>query len=104
MKKDFRNPSEVDDVHWIYMYSEIDNYHIQKGNSGKWLIFEHINEIDNLWIKIREATINGQFGESSKVSTAKPNRNASDNNFKVCLLYTSPSPRDRTRSRMPSSA
>ena len=25
-------------------------------------------------------------------------------NFGVCLLYTSPSPRDRTRSRMPSSA
>ena len=24
--------------------------------------------------------------------------------FKICLLYTSPSPRDRTRSRMPSSA
>ena len=24
--------------------------------------------------------------------------------FYVCLLYTSPSPRDRTRSRMPSSA
>ena len=24
--------------------------------------------------------------------------------FDVCLLYTSPSPRDRTRSRMPSSA
>ena len=26
------------------------------------------------------------------------------NDVKVCLLYTSPSPRDRTRSRMPSSA
>ena len=25
-------------------------------------------------------------------------------NIKTCLLYTSPSPRDRTRSRMPSSA
>ena len=25
-------------------------------------------------------------------------------NIKSCLLYTSPSPRDRTRSRMPSSA
>ena len=25
-------------------------------------------------------------------------------NFYYCLLYTSPSPRDRTRSRMPSSA
>ena len=27
-----------------------------------------------------------------------------DNAFEFCLLYTSPSPRDRTRSRMPSSA
>ena len=26
------------------------------------------------------------------------------NRFLICLLYTSPSPRDRTRSRMPSSA
>ena len=25
-------------------------------------------------------------------------------NYLICLLYTSPSPRDRTRSRMPSSA
>ena len=29
---------------------------------------------------------------------------ASSINFNTCLLYTSPSPRDRTRSRMPSSA
>ena len=44
---------------------------------------------------------------------AKPNRaeipNAPDiaamvKSYKGCLLYTSPSPRDRTRSRMPSSA
>ena len=27
-----------------------------------------------------------------------------DQQYKPCLLYTSPSPRDRTRSRMPSSA
>ena len=33
-------------------------------------------------------------------------RNSKDANRlkKICLLYTSPSPRDRTRSRMPSSA
>ena len=30
--------------------------------------------------------------------------NNSETNYKDCLLYTSPSPRDRTRSRMPSSA
>ena len=29
---------------------------------------------------------------------------AEDTSPKTCLLYTSPSPRDRTRSRMPSSA
>ena len=28
----------------------------------------------------------------------------SSTQYKACLLYTSPSPRDRTRSRMPSSA
>ena len=27
-----------------------------------------------------------------------------DNNTRTCLLYTSPSPRDRQKSRMPSSA
>ena len=32
------------------------------------------------------------------------NRNFSTGTLKGCLLYTSPSPRDRTRSRMPSSA
>ena len=29
---------------------------------------------------------------------------SSETDFMTCLLYTSPSPRDRTRSRMPSSA
>ena len=33
-----------------------------------------------------------------------PNTDVLCSNIKGCLLYTSPSPRDRTRSRMPSSA
>ena len=33
-----------------------------------------------------------------------PLRVYSSDGFLICLLYTSPSPRDRTRSRMPSSA
>ena len=34
-----------------------------------------------------------------------PNKIAvSKEKYQTCLLYTSPSPRDRTRSRMPSSA
>ena len=39
--------------------------------------------------------VDGNFGEASLEQL---------NDLKVCLLYTSPSPRDRTRSRMPSSA
>ena len=39
-----------------------------------------------------------QFGDPKRI-ILKPGLN-----FKICLLYTSPSPRDRTRSRMPSSA
>ena len=33
-----------------------------------------------------------------------PRRTARPDYYIICLLYTSPSPRDRTRSRMPSSA
>ena len=35
---------------------------------------------------------------------ANLNKITKKSNCNVCLLYTSPSPRDRTRSRMPSSA
>ena len=38
--------------------------------------------------------------EAATISTV----NWSETLTKICLLYTSPSPRDRTRSRMPSSA
>ena len=45
-----------------------------------------VDEID--FVCIREAKVNKAFDEA----------------IRDCLLYTSPSPRDRTRSRMPSSA
>ena len=39
---------------------------------------------------------------AEKVDAARPD--VANTMFQDCLLYTSPSPRDRTRSRMPSSA
>ena len=57
---------------------------------------------------------NKQVNESDKYDNKKPiylftlnKRYTLDGDFSwntACLLYTSPSPRDRTRSRMPSSA
>ena len=43
------------------------------------------------------------FGDLTVVSTGSGGF-ATGNSTRGCLLYTSPSPRDRTRSRMPSSA
>ena len=45
----------------------------------------------------------GRAAEARKLSQRKSLRNT-DQPKDACLLYTSPSPRDRTRSRMPSSA
>ena len=52
-------------------------------------------------------TYNGYTASGGNVLTlASPGSNqfAEHNTYKSCLLYTSPSPRDRTRCRMPSSA
>ena len=45
-----------------------------------------------------------EFLEENKPPTELSTESLPKNLFKHCLLYTSPSPRDRTRSRMPSSA
>ena len=53
------------------------------------------------------ATVERFISEGYKVAVFDANKSAKEvikNNLKSCLLYTSPSPRDRTRSRMPSSA
>ena len=59
------------------------------------------------WANALGCEVIGTVGSKEKVEIAKKNGchhviNYTDHNF--CLLYTSPSPRDRTRSRMPSSA
>ena len=51
----------------------------------------------------KERSLGGVYKISSIPRISEIARNKEDN-VKVCLLYTSPSPRDRTRSRMPSSA
>ena len=63
---------------------------------------------NNLIINLaNEALTDGGFylASTSFSTIGDPNvLNITRHNIKGCLLYTSPSPRDRTRSRMPSSA
>ena len=55
---------------------------------------------DNEW---KCETANG-FHLNIKIKGGTLYADLAETEFQFCLLYTSPSPRDRTRSRMPSSA
>ena len=62
---------------------------------------------DNTSVNFSAGALDGTYGGLT-FSTPGPNSGSgfqtSSSNSYTCLLYTSPSPRDRTRSRMPSSA
>ena len=55
------------------------------------------NELLDLKIFLKKITSNSKYGEAKEIER-------SINQPWHCLLYTSPSPRDRQKSRMPSSA
>ena len=55
-------------------------------------------------IKNRKELICGVSGKIPGFSFLKSDGSYQGLDVDICLLYTSPSPRDRTRSRMPSSA
>ena len=54
-------------------------------------------------IKAAEIALNSG-ADSITAHLREDRRHIKDRDIRSCLLYTSPSPRDRTRSRMPSSA
>ena len=84
---DERNPSEIINDYWIYAYRSTGEYPKPNVNSGKWLVFVHINEVDELWAEIKQATESGQLGHTSKVATAMP-KGEYDENKKVICVYT----------------
>jgi hypothetical protein len=81
-------PSQITNVYWLYAERKVGNYPAATENCGKWLLFSPIAEIDAAWKVIKTATENGVLGSSSKVATAKPNPNATDNDTKVICVYT----------------
>ena len=62
---------------------------------------EHIFPLKSAW----EQGFKDMYAANKTLALKKMRKFANDpRNLVICLLYTSPSPRDRTRSRMPSSA
>ena len=67
------------------------------------------NALKNINLKIRKGEIFAMLGpngagKTTLISIICGIVNPTSGNVSVCLLYTSPSPRDHPRSRMPSSA
>jgi hypothetical protein len=60
---------------------------IEDENAGKWLIFQEPDQVDASWKKVRDATVAGELGISTRVSTAKPNPDSRDNR-KVIYVHT----------------
>ena len=81
-------PSEVRDVYWLYAKRKKGNYPAHTTRGGKWLIFVHVKEIDEVWRKIKKAIEEGKLGNSAKVATARPNPNAKNPDIKVICVYT----------------
>jgi hypothetical protein len=81
-------PSQVTDEYWLYAERKKDDYPAATSNSGKWLIFVPISQIDEVWIRIKYATEDGRLGDGAKVATAKPNPNGTDPATKVICVYT----------------
>ena len=69
---------------------------------GYILIEMEMNE--DTWQLVRHTPRVSSFVGGKKDKPSPISKSDVDNILNSCLLYTSPSPRDRTRSRMPSSA
>lgn len=76
------------DEYWIEADRKVGEYPKPTRNSGKWLIFVPLRQLDAVWAKIRTATEDGHLGGRSKSGTKRPNPNAKDPNARVVCVYT----------------
>lgn len=82
------NPSEVMETAWIYAFRKKGTYFNATPKSGKWLIFLPLEELDDVWRKVKEATEIGLLGTVSKVATAYENPYAKKKRERVICVNT----------------
>ena len=84
----------------------LDTDNVDKEQAQEW-----VNEITNVYadMEVSDVNVSGnkisfKAGFSGMDDTTSGDIELKINEYQTCLLYTSPSPRDRQKSRMPSSA
>ncbi len=83
-----RRPTKVTQTFWIYAQRKHGSYPKATDQSGKWLLFVPVENIDEVWATIKAATEAGKLGDCSKVATMRRNRNERDPRKKVICVYT----------------
>ena len=88
--------------------SLIDFGSVKAGDLGGWIEKEsNLSQVGDAWV-YNNARVSGDarvYGNARVYNNARVSGNAEvSGDARVCLLYTSPSPRDPKTSRMPSSA
>ena len=86
------------------------------GNARALTVLYYLNGVGETWLPLADAPPRPKNGEDAMARAAKLDPDSDGVRvtapaagdalafFSFCLLYTSPSPRDRQKSRMPSSA
>ena len=98
----------------IGLYNMFKNPQQNLGKKNNIIFSEFLSEVDNgrvVRVEIQGNNIKGVFSDGNIFTTYSPNdpnliEKLSNKGVSIsaCLLYTSPSPRDKRQSRMPSSA
>jgi hypothetical protein len=81
-------PSQVSEDFWIFAQRRTGGYPPATTRSGKWLLFVPRDQVDEVWSKVELVLDEGRLGDIAKVSTTRPNRNASDPENHVICVYT----------------
>jgi hypothetical protein len=93
-------PSQVSGVYWIEAKRKTGDYPAPTRRSGHWVIGTTVQNVDALWLKIREATEAGKLGYKSKVSTAAgPGQHEADARLICARTYDSADQADVQRVR-----
>ena len=62
-------PSELSAVYWIEAKRKSGSYPAPTANAGEWRIRLRVDGMDAIWERVKAATVAGELGYKSKVST-----------------------------------
>jgi hypothetical protein len=81
-------PSTYTAGFWLWAEREQGDYPQATENSGKWLVFVPVADVDHWWATIKHAVEEGRLGQIAKVATARENPHARDTRERVICVYT----------------